>query len=182
MSERGLGRAQIVAAALRILDEYGLPDLSMRRLAADLGVRPSALYWHVENKQTLLAAVADRIVSEAGAAGGLADTARAVRRALLAHRDGAEVVLSSAALALGDNAVYGLLRDALAREAHPDPDRGATVLAQFLLGHASLVQQRMLAAVIGAYDQDPGAIDREALADFDAGIRALRDGLGRGAA
>ena len=49
----------IVAAGLEILDNYGLEDLSMRRLAQLLDVKASALYWHVANKQTLLAAMAD---------------------------------------------------------------------------------------------------------------------------
>ncbi|MGW6130502.1 TetR/AcrR family transcriptional regulator C-terminal domain-containing protein [Cellulomonas sp. NPDC055163] len=59
-----LTRAQVVAAALEILDEYGLGDLTMRRLAGSLGVQPGALYWHVANKQALLADVADAIVAE----------------------------------------------------------------------------------------------------------------------
>ena len=35
----------------------------MRRLGAELGVQPSALYHHFTNKQTLLAAVADEILA-----------------------------------------------------------------------------------------------------------------------
>ena len=54
----------IVAAGLEILDNYGLEDLSMRRLAQLLDVKASALYWHVANKQTLLAAMADEILGE----------------------------------------------------------------------------------------------------------------------
>ena len=56
----------IVAAGLEILDNYGLEDLSMRRLAQLLDVKASALYWHVANKQTLLAAMADEILGEEG--------------------------------------------------------------------------------------------------------------------
>lgn len=163
----------IVDEALRQLDAYGLPDLTMRRLAAALGVRPSALYWHVANKQTLLAAVADRIVRGAAPAHDVAGTARAIRRAILDHRDGAEVVIGTAALALGDDPAHALLRDALSREGSADPDRAAAVLTQFLLGHVSLVQQRIQAAQIGAYAADPGEVDAAALADFDAGVRAL---------
>jgi AcrR family transcriptional regulator len=43
-----LTRRQIVDAAMDILRNYGLGDLSMRRLARDLGVQPGALYWHVK--------------------------------------------------------------------------------------------------------------------------------------
>ena len=51
--------------ALQILDEYGLPDLTMRRLAGALDVQASALYWHFPNKQTLLAELANRILARA---------------------------------------------------------------------------------------------------------------------
>ena len=45
-----------------MLDRYGLADLTMRRLATELGVQPSALYHHFPNKQALLAAVADEVL------------------------------------------------------------------------------------------------------------------------
>src|ERR1700712_2518028 len=100
-------RDDVANAALRILDEYGLPDLTMRRLAAALDVQPSALYWHFPNKQTLLAELADRICSRGPSAAPAGDwmlvtTAEAtrLRDALLAYRDGAEVVASTLALRL----------------------------------------------------------------------------------
>jgi len=168
----------IVTRALALLDAYGLASLTMRSLADDLGIRPSALYWHVENKQTLLAAVADRIVSSASASAelgvGVGAAARAVRAALLAHRDGAEVVLSSAALGLGGLGVAERMRDALGGDGQ---ELAAQVLAQFVLGHASLVQQRIQAATLGAYDADPDAVAHEFDEQFDAGIDALTRGL-----
>lgn len=45
-------------AAVGILRDFGLADLSMRRLARDLDVQVGALYWHVKNKQELLVEVA----------------------------------------------------------------------------------------------------------------------------
>lgn len=64
--DRGrITREQILAAAMELLDQRGLPDLTMRKLAAELGIRPSALYWHFPDKQTLLARLADRIVGSA---------------------------------------------------------------------------------------------------------------------
>jgi len=39
---------------LRIVDADGVEALSMRKLAADLGVNPMSLYHHVENKAALL--------------------------------------------------------------------------------------------------------------------------------
>ena len=58
-----LDRSQVVDAAWHILQTYGLGDLSMRRLARGLGVQPGALYWHVANKQELLAVLAQRMVA-----------------------------------------------------------------------------------------------------------------------
>ncbi|HQV19906.1 MAG TPA: helix-turn-helix domain-containing protein, partial [Gordonia sp. (in: high G+C Gram-positive bacteria)] len=55
-------RGDILTAARDILAEHSLADLSMRRLATELGVRPNALYWHFTDKQTLLAALADDIL------------------------------------------------------------------------------------------------------------------------
>ncbi|WP_316306993.1 TetR/AcrR family transcriptional regulator, partial [Clavibacter michiganensis] len=60
-------RDDVARTALRILDEHGLPDFTMRRLGAALDVQPSALYWHFPDKQSLLAELADRIVAEAEA-------------------------------------------------------------------------------------------------------------------
>lgn len=50
-----LRRGDVLDGAMAILDEFGLADLTMRRLATSLGVQPGALYWHFPNKQTLLA-------------------------------------------------------------------------------------------------------------------------------
>jgi TetR/AcrR family transcriptional regulator, tetracycline repressor protein len=56
-------REDVVGRALAVLDDYGLADLTMRRLGAELGVQPSALYHHFPNKQALLAAVADELLA-----------------------------------------------------------------------------------------------------------------------
>ena len=84
-------REDVTRAALSILDELGLPDLTMRRLASTLNVQPSALYWHFANKQSLLAAVSDSILAQLRPATSTGDwradlhaEARALRDALLA--------------------------------------------------------------------------------------------------
>ncbi|MFC4947529.1 TetR family transcriptional regulator [Pseudonocardia sp. GCM10023141] len=88
-----LTRAQIVDSAYTALCERGLSALSMRRLAQDLGVQPGALYYHVANKQEMLAAVATRILDEVPLSATDARTAALdLRAALLRVRDGAEVV------------------------------------------------------------------------------------------
>ncbi len=99
----GISREQVVETAVRLLDEVGLEGLTLRRLAAELDVQAPALYWHVRNKRELLDLMAEAIVattrprSLGRPADGqpwwewLAERARAGRRALLAHRDGALV-------------------------------------------------------------------------------------------
>lgn len=97
-----LTRERLVDAAVVLLDEVGLDALSLRRLAADLGVSAPTLYWHVRDKRALLDLVAERIVGERHVEVGpvrgeawwdwLARSARAQYRALVAHRDAPRVV------------------------------------------------------------------------------------------
>lgn len=57
-NDKTINKDQIVRCALSIIDERGLAALNMRSLAATLGVYPTAVYWHVRNKSTLLSEVA----------------------------------------------------------------------------------------------------------------------------
>lgn len=95
-----LTREAIVETAMEILREYGLADLSMRRLARDLGVQPGALYWHVKNKQELLTVLAGLILAPVAAQSpdSLRELAVRVRETLLTVRDSAEVVALAHAL------------------------------------------------------------------------------------
>lgn len=61
---RTLTRAKIVEEALRLADDEGLDNLSMRRLAGLMGVTPMSLYNHVANKEMMLDAMVNEIVSE----------------------------------------------------------------------------------------------------------------------
>lgn len=193
-------RDDVVAAALAILDGQGLPDLTMRRLAATLDVQASALYWHFANKQTLLAAVADQIVARArparaagtdldGAVGGWTDAARAeadaLRDALLAFRDGAEVVSSTLALGLGAGEATTRLTEAIDGGGFDrrTSEIAAAALLHFVLGHVSHEQQRLQADSLGVVSveqsADPADVEastrgREA---FDFGITLLLTGL-----
>ena len=57
-----LSREAIVDHALALADLEGLGAVSIRRIAQDFGVTPMALYWHVKNKDELLAAMGDRML------------------------------------------------------------------------------------------------------------------------
>jgi TetR/AcrR family transcriptional regulator, tetracycline repressor protein len=59
-----LTRAAVVTAAINVADRDGLEAVTFRRLAADLGVTPMALYKHVRDKRELLAAVRERMLGE----------------------------------------------------------------------------------------------------------------------
>ncbi len=82
-----LTREQIVAEALRLLDTEGVDALSMRKLAAGLGVGTTSLYWYVANRDELIELVIDEIYGElelpGGASVGADDWREAARR--LAH-------------------------------------------------------------------------------------------------
>lgn len=97
----GQRRAQVLQAAIELLDEVGLDGLTMRLLAGRLGVRAGALYRHYPSKQALLdAMVAHLVTPPADAApqlGGpwderLRGVAIGARELMLAHRDGARLM------------------------------------------------------------------------------------------
>jgi AcrR family transcriptional regulator len=84
---------RIVDAALEMIDVGGVDAFSMRKLAADLGVNPMSLYWHVENKEELLDLVAARVLGDQATPcdgsgdwrANVADILRALRRDCLDH-------------------------------------------------------------------------------------------------
>lgn len=94
-----LDRDQILAAALRLVDDSGLATLTMRRLAGELGVEAMAIYHHVADKRALLDGIADTVMGDLDHdpevrrhAGGswqeyLVRLAHGVRRAALTHPD-----------------------------------------------------------------------------------------------
>lgn len=61
-SERA--REQIVDRALALIDRDGMQGVSIRRLAAELGIRGPTLYHYFANKGALLDAVRGRVVAE----------------------------------------------------------------------------------------------------------------------
>lgn len=59
-----LSLEQIVRATVQILDTEGVGGLNLRRLGTELGVAPSALYWHVRNKDDLIVLAGDYVWNE----------------------------------------------------------------------------------------------------------------------
>jgi AcrR family transcriptional regulator len=86
-------RAQIVSVAVELMDSEGLAELSMRKLAARIGIAPMTLYGHVATKDDVLEYALDGVFAEALAnkrtAVGWRDSLDAIGRstfdAFLAH-------------------------------------------------------------------------------------------------
>ncbi|MGW0658487.1 TetR/AcrR family transcriptional regulator [Streptodolium elevatio] len=86
-SARGrLTRERVLQAALELVDAEGLDALSMRRLAADLGVEAMALYHHADSKGGVLDGLVEMIFAEAHRRLDEGRPARTVRAEL--HRIG----------------------------------------------------------------------------------------------
>jgi AcrR family transcriptional regulator len=212
-----LTRGQIIDAALDILRSYGLADLSMRRLARDLGVQPGALYWHVKNKQELLGVLAERILADvgspgsereqaglvgnddggadgtAGGNGGGADgagnddadavrqMAREIRSALLAVRDGADVVSLAQALAPDSLPAIGRLRALLADGNLTERQArwGARTLTHYILGAVAEEQTHAELTAAGLLSEDAllDSNDEAFIFGVDTVLSGLRAGI-----
>ena len=101
-SRRTLTRERVVAEALAIIAADGAQALSMRALAARLGVVPGALYRHVRGKEELYDLVLDAVLGEvdcrtdSGAPWAAQVAALAHRlRAVLESRPGTAVLLKT---------------------------------------------------------------------------------------
>ncbi|SDO22111.1 Tetracyclin repressor, C-terminal all-alpha domain [Nakamurella panacisegetis] len=56
-----LTRESVIEVALNMADTQGIDKVTIRGLAQHFGVTPMALYWHVKNKDELLAAMGDQV-------------------------------------------------------------------------------------------------------------------------
>jgi len=165
---------------MKLLDEVGLPDLTMRRLAATLDVQPSALYWHYDNKQTLLAEVSNTIVNFAkpvGAGKTWQETATlealALRDALLAFRDGAEVVSSTLALGLGADNALASIENSIEVSDRKFAHAAAQSILFLVLGQVWHEQQRMQANSLGVVDN----LILDSTPNLEIGIQLILNGL-----
>ena len=180
MNATRYSKADVLGAAMRLLDEVGLPDLTMRKLAASLDLQPSAIYWHFDSKQSLLAEISNTIVAFAKPVAKRSDwrvnataEALAFRDALLAFRDGAEIVSSTLALGLGASGFYERIFEAIEIE-DSKLRRAASESIQFLvLGQVWHEQQRMQANSLGVID-NLDEIDSSALS---IGIQLILNGI-----
>ncbi|BEL03954.1 tetracycline resistance transcriptional repressor TetR(A) [Actinoplanes sichuanensis] len=162
-----LDRQRIVAEAVALLDAEGLDGVTTRKLAARLGVQSPTLYWHVPNKAALVTAIADAILDQefgdmAPPAPDqpwpqwLSDLAVRLRRALLAHPDGARVV-SAAQLSVTMSAISELAMSSLVNQGIPLRRARVIVLTveRFTVGHVLEEQApRPDAEALKGFDMD----------------------------
>ncbi|NIH71092.1 TetR/AcrR family transcriptional regulator [Auritidibacter ignavus] len=158
----------LIRCGLEILRTHGLADVSMRRVATTLGVRPSALYWHVKDKQSLLALMADEILAgmKIRNTDSLSHRALTLYQGLLATRDAAELVSSVIALGTGGNRLRRSLRQAREMDQEPDPELLTDTLVSLILGAAVVSQQRLQAEQLGLTTADTVPERNQVRSDF----------------
>lgn len=184
-----LHKHDVVDAATAILDSHGIADLTMRRLARELNVSPGALYWHFANKQQLLGAIADRILTPARGLPAEADwrdrivaVCSALRDALLSHTDGAELV--SASFAAGQSEAAGEILAVLSAAAADagvaagEAELAARTVIYYVLGFTVDEQSKLQWDSAGVLDPDESVATIDHDRRFGFGLRLLIDGLG----
>lgn len=183
-------REALAAAGLAVLRRDGLDALSMRKVAAELGVRAASLYWHVHDKEELLDLLADSLLWDARrlTAHGAWDTslremAVAYRCHLHANRDAARVMAGR--MAPGPNLLYvldtmlGWLRDA--GFSGPDAARATRTIATYIQGF--VLQEQMPVSALEARGNPEEALSaaadafRAAPPDQYPNVAAMADGI-----
>ena len=141
--------AEILATALRLVDEGGASGLSVRSVAAAVGVAPNAIYTYFPTKAALIAALADHLLAGLAGAPGSAERpgrqevvelVQGLREVLLAHPGVVPLVLGSAfdgpnALAAGERLLAALVRSGLSAA---DAARASYLLQTYVLGAVAL--------------------------------------------
>ncbi|MGH2444599.1 MAG: TetR/AcrR family transcriptional regulator C-terminal domain-containing protein [Candidatus Limnocylindria bacterium] len=116
-----MSRERVLRAAIELADEAGIEALTMRRLAQQLGVEAMTLYYHVANKNDILAGIVDLVVEEIAlpTAGGdwkaeLRASSISAHDVLVRHPWSASLVLSGPGLSQARmrqmDAILGTLR------------------------------------------------------------------------
>ncbi len=98
-----MNRDMVIRAALKLLNQVGLEQLTLRLLGRELKIQAATLYWHFKSKEELIDEMATMVLAE-GARHLVpakdpsdwrvwaASFGTGLRKALLAYRDGARMV------------------------------------------------------------------------------------------
>jgi AcrR family transcriptional regulator len=152
-----LTRDRVMDRALALAEREGLDALTIRALAADLGVKPMAIYHYVASKDVLLDALVDRVFAEVplpradeGDGDGwrepLADRSRAMRDLLARHRWALSVLETRAHPGPATLAAHEAVLDVLRRSGFSieASAHAFALLDAFVFGYA--LQESMLEA------------------------------------
>ncbi|TLP76876.1 TetR/AcrR family transcriptional regulator [Nesterenkonia sphaerica] len=164
-----LTAGQIVEAAHGLVTRYGVQDVSMRRVAGELGVRPGALYYHVPNKQEMLRRVARRVLEPLHE---VTDEPLALlqrlRQLVLALPDGGDLILIAYSLDPELPPVPALRSGLLLHSCTPaEAEETAAILMRYALGALAVEQNSLLFG-----QSDPAASVR-----YERGLLALLAGV-----
>jgi AcrR family transcriptional regulator len=184
-------REDIVRAAVEIVSAGGYEEMTIRSLAAELGVAPMSLYRHIRDKDDLLNEVVDRLLAPAWRPSAaedhwqawLIEAAAKLRQFLVSQPAALHVYLShpvvSPAAIERMNAMLDVLRRTGADE--PTARRAYGTLHTYTIGFAALEASRAGWA--------PGSGDVDSLAQqlaayttagqFMDGLRYLLDGISK---
>jgi AcrR family transcriptional regulator len=81
--DRPVTRDEVVDTALRLIEDNDVSALTMRRLAGELGVAVTSIYWHVGNRDALLDLLVERLLADMGSVRPSGRTPRARITSLL---------------------------------------------------------------------------------------------------
>lgn len=188
-----LSRDRIVAAALARIEAEGAEALSMRKLAAELGVDPMSIYYHLPDKQALMLAVFDLVLAELPLPDpalpwreALRAVGRQFHRLAIAYPRVFPLLVSSPYGTPRENAVHLALRDLLLRAGFRPEDcpRVTQAIYTYAVGVARTAAHGLRLKpdyVPGAEPPPPGPPLTEAEVDFSidliiAGIAAVLEG------
>ncbi len=147
---RRLNERMIIDAAFGVVRDHGFEKLSIRRVAAVLGVSPNALYTYVPDRAGLLRSMVERVmgsvdlgvleIATLSPAERLVEFAVAMRRTLLGHPGGAALIMTAPidgpqALRLNEGLLRTLTETGLTLD---DAARGAYALQVYVLGTVML--------------------------------------------
>jgi AcrR family transcriptional regulator len=186
---------------MRLVRDQGAEGLSMRKLAAELGVAVTSIYWHVGNRDVLVDQLVDRVIRDMGTidvtgptpAARIVSIARASRRMIIERPHLVGLVRER-----GLDALMMLpARKALVREAAAAGLRGEkaamavqavqSMVAGFVMLERALAGDARVPDAVRAWHDEVGRGDPELArtltaptdpnALFDLTIRALVDSL-----
>lgn len=167
-----LSREAIIVSAVTLADAEGLEAVTIRRLAQEHGVTPMAMYWHFNDKDSLLDGLAEHLIeavklpepSDAGWDEQLRDILLAFLDVIRPHPALAglamrRILTADSGLLIAER-VLGLLRQ-----------------AGYSAGRAAEIGTFLICAIITMASPDPGGLQQHTGAELEQKLRVKRSHL-----